>query len=111
MAVSIMQGDSFAVFLNLMQDGAVLTPDLLNELEIFVGDALRFSYSEGTVKYDSSSQQWYIWPTQKQTFDLEEGSYKVEVRVKYKDDEATSVKGYTIADRIKVVSAVSREVL
>lgn len=111
MAVTIMQGDSYPIFINLTQDGSVLTPDLLDDLEIYVGEDLRLSYADGTAKFDESSKRWYIWPTQEETFNLEEGSHKVEVRAKYKNTNTVNVKGHTIIDRIKVKSATSREVL
>lgn len=111
MAVTIMQGDSFPIFLNLVQDGAVLVPDMVDDLEIYVGEGLRFSYASGTVQYDNESARWYIWPTQENTFTLEEGSYKVEVRIKYKNQNTTNVNGFTLDDKIKVRGANSREVL
>ena len=111
MAITIMQGDSYPIFLNLTQDGMVLSPDLLSDLEVYVGENLRLSYVEGTVMFDTSSKRWYIWPTQEQTFALEEGGNKVEIRAKYKNENTTNVKGYVIVDRIKVKSAQSREVL
>lgn len=111
MTVEIRQGDSYAIFINLVQDGYFLTPDMIDDLEIMVGESLRFSYVEDTVKYDPESSRWYIWPTQDETFNLEEGTHKVEVRVKYHNENTTNVKGYTIDDRVKVYGAASREVL
>jgi len=111
MAVTIMQGDSYAIFMNLTQNGFVLTPDMINDLEVCVGANLRLSYSDDSVWFDDSTQRWYIWPTQEQTFGLEPGIHKVEIRVKYRNQNTTNVKGYVIIDKIKVNSAVSREVL
>lgn len=112
MTATIMQGDSYPIFLNLKQNGGmVLTPNVLDDLEIYIGEDLRMSYADGSVKYDESSKRWYIWPTQEQTFSLEEGSYKVEIRVKYHNNNTVNVKGQTIFDRIKVKGAASREVL
>lgn len=111
MAVEIMQGDSYAIFMDLTQDGNQLTPSMIDDLEVYVGESLRLSYLEDSVKYDSSSGRWYIWPTQEQTFALEEGSNKVEIRVRYHNQNTTNVQGYTLTDKIKVKGAVSREVL
>lgn len=111
MAITIMQGDSYPIFLNLTQDGMILSPDLLSDLEVYVGENLRLSYADGTVMFDTSTKRWYIWPTQEQTFALEEGGNKVEVRPKYKNESKTYVKGYKFVDRIKVLGAQSREVL
>ena len=111
MAITIMQGASYRIFLKLAQNDVPLTEDLLDDLEVYVGENLRLSYAEGSVKYDKYSKRWYIWPTQEQTFGMEEGSHKVEIRVKYKNLNTINVKGHTIIDRIKVKSATSREVL
>lgn len=111
MAVTIMQGDSYPVFINLTQNGMVLVPDMLENLEIHVGADLRFTYAEGTVHYDEGTKRWYIWPTQEQTFSLEPGIHRVEMRIKYHNQNTTNVKGSTVTDKIKVTEAVSREVL
>ena len=109
--IQIMQGDSRAIFLNFTVNGSALTPDMIDDLEVMVGEALRFAYAEDTVRYDVLRGKWYIWPTQEETFGLEEGSHKVEVRVRFRNQNTTNVKGYTIDDKIKVKGAQSREVL
>ena len=111
MAITIMQGDSYPIFLNLKQNDAPLTEDYLDDLEVYVGENLRLTYAEGTVKYDKPSKRWYIWPTQEQTFNMEVGNQEVEIRVKYKTRNTINVKGHTIIDKIKVKRAKSREVL
>ena len=109
--IQIMQGDSRAIFINFTVNGSTLTPDMLDELEIFIGEELRLAYTEGSVNFDTSRNKWYIWPTQEQTFNLDEGSHKVEVRVKFHNQNTTNVKGYTIDDKVKVKGSQSREVL
>lgn len=109
--VEIKQGDSYAIFVNLAQDGKVLTPSMVDDLEVSVGEALRFCYLDGSLHFDTQTNHWYIWPTQEQTFSMEEGSYKVEVRAKYKNQEESDVRGYDLEDRIKVRRSASREVL
>lgn len=111
MAVTIKQGDSCGIFLNLVQNDTVLLPSMVDDIEIYVGESLRLSAADGGVKFDPDSQRWYIWPTQEQTFSLEEGTHRVEVRVKYKNQNTTNVKGYDLDDRIKVRGSVSEEVL
>lgn len=111
MTITIMQGDSYPIFIKLTQNGSALTSDLVDDLELYVGESLRMSYEDGTVKYDESSKRWYIWPTQEQTFALEEGTHKVEVRPKFKNPSTTNVKGFTLDGKIKVKAATSREVL
>lgn len=111
MNVKLMQGDSFPIFIHLTQGGYVLTPDMVDDLEVCVGDSLQLLYSSGEVHFYEPKQYWYIWPTQAQTFELEAGSNKVEVRVKYKNQELSGVKGYTLQDKIKVYDTESTEVL
>lgn len=111
MLVTIKQGDSCGIFLNLKQNGTVLLPEMVDDIEVYIGEDLRLTAVEGEVKYDSNSKRWYIWPTQEQTFALEEGTHKVEIRVKYKNQATTNVKGYDLIDRIKVRGSASKEVL
>ena len=110
MMVTIKQGDSVAIFFNLAVNGKTLTPDMVEDLEIYVGDVLGYYYKTGGVKFDTVNQRWYIWPSQEETFGLDEGSYKVEVRPKYRDNNVT-VKGFELNDKIKVKASSSREVL
>lgn len=110
--VEIKQGDSYAIFLGLTQDGAILIPSMVDDIEICVGEGgLRFTYKETTVMFDDPSKQWLIWPTQEQTFAMEPGTHAVEIRVKYWNQNRTNVKGYTLTDKIKVLASNSREVL
>lgn len=109
--IKIKQGDSCGVYLNLKQNGNKLLPEYVDDIEVCVEGNLRLTAVEGTVKFDSASKRWYIWPTQEQTFGLEEGIHKVEIRVKYKNNANTNVKGYDLADRIKVLGSMSKEVL
>lgn len=109
--LTIKQGDSYGILLNLSQDGQVLVPDMVNDIEVCIGETLRYSAVDGGVKFDTNTNKWYIWPTQDETFSLEEGTHKVEIRVKYKNNTKTNVKGYDLLDKVKVRGSVSREVL
>ncbi|MGM9589407.1 MAG: hypothetical protein ACI3V0_04440 [Faecousia sp.] len=111
MILTIMQGDSYPVFINMTQDGTILVPDMIDNLEIHVGSDLRFAFSDGTIHFDENTKRWYIWPTQEQTFALSPGVHKIEMRVKYHNQNTTNVKGTTITDKIKINEATSREVL
>ena len=111
MAVVIKQGDSRAIFFDMKVNGATLTPDMIENLEIYIGQELRLTYQEGGVKFDSNSQRWYIWPTQEQTFKLEEGNHPVEIRRKYKNTDMDNVIGHDLDEKIKVKGSTSREVL
>lgn len=108
MAITIMQGDSYPLFLHLTQNGKLLTPQIVEDLELCVGDNLRYIYSEGTLAYDMSRQKWYFWPTQEDTFSMQEDC-EVYVRIKYPNNP-TMVIGRKV-DKIKVKETKSREVL
>ena len=111
MAVTIKQGDSRIIWFNLKVNGEILTPDMIEELEIYIGDNLRLTFGEGEIKFDSVSNRWYIWPTQEQTFALDVGSHKVEIRRKYKNATIDNVLGYDLPEKIKVKASTSQEVL
>jgi hypothetical protein len=106
-----MQGDSFPIFTNLKFDGVPIAPELIDDLEISPASELLYSYSKGTLKYDETGKRWYIWPTQEETFSMKEGAHDVEVRVKFKNGDSSSVKGTILGDKIIVTPARSREVL
>lgn len=82
MAITMLKGDSYPIYVNLKQNGIVLNPAMIEDLEVCVGEDLRYTYSGGTVFYDGSKQMWYFWPTQEQTL-ASEGALEVYVRVKY----------------------------
>lgn len=105
----VMQGDSYPVFIELTQGGYVLTPDMVEEVEICVGDTLAFKASAGEVGFDSNLQRWYIRPTQAQTLAMEATDYSVIARVKYTNDPA-DVKGINCG-RIRVNETFSTEVI
>lgn len=108
--MKIMQGDSYAIPIRLTQGGYALTPEMVDEVEISVGEALIKKFTAGGVVYDKASQQWYIRPTQAETLALEAGeNYQVIARVKYKNVPA-DVKGVNIGS-IDVEDTFSTEVI
>lgn len=38
--MTIMQGDSYPIYFDLKQDGKVLTPEMVADVEVYVGDVL-----------------------------------------------------------------------
>lgn len=107
--IKIMQGDSYPIYVNIRQDGYTLTPSLITDLEICVGDNLRKTYRSGGVKFDSNLQKWYFIPTQNETFALSAGSHEVITRIKYYGTDQF-VKGKK-AGTIIVSETNSQEVL
>ena len=108
MAITIMQGDSYPIYVNLNQDGKNLTPDMVEDLELCVGEIWNYRYSAGTLSYDFGRKKWYFFPTQEDTINAE-GSHAIYVRPKYYGDPS-EVYTYKI-DRLTVVQTDCKEVL
>ena len=85
MILTITQGDSYPVFCEIMQDGHILTPEMVEDLEISVGNIWSFSASCKTLAFDETSSQWYFWPTAEET-SAAKGGYPVHLRVSYCND-------------------------
>lgn len=108
--VNMMQGDSYAVYIDLEQSGVDLTPEMVSDIEVSVGENLRKTYSGGGVGYDAASQRWYIRPTQEETLALEADGHEVIARVKYRNTPIADVKGISVG-RIKITESLSKEVI
>lgn len=102
----IRQGESYPIFINLMQDGYALTPDMVEDLKICIGKTYSQTYRSGGVGFDEETQQWYIIPTQEETLRMPQGSNDVCCHVKYQDGSVQVV----IIDRIRVFEACCKEV-
>ena len=108
--VRMMQGDSYALLINLTQMGTVLTPDLVADIEVSIGDTIRKTKSAGEVEFDTTEQQWYIRLTQAETLALEPGGYEAIARIKYSDTDDADVKGINIG-RVIITDSLSTEVI
>ncbi len=108
--MTIMQGDSYPIYVELAQDGVPLTPEMVEELEVCVGDQLRKLYSKGEVLFEANTNQWSFNPQQSETLDLSVGSYAVDIRIKYKDSGSGEVFGFRIG-KIHVTDSNSEEVI
>lgn len=80
MAIKIMRGDSYNIPINISQNGIAVTPSMVREIEIAIGDAVRKYYSRGEVLYAGGT--WYFRLSQDESFALED-SAEVYVRVGY----------------------------
>lgn len=111
-AFVMMQGDSYAVPITLkMRDtGDIITPGMVSEIEVCVGQNLRKIYSSGQVLYDATQLQWYFVPTQQETFDLEPDTYEVQARVKLLNGPYSDVIGTKIG-YITIIDASSEKVI
>lgn len=110
--MTITQGDSYPILINLVHDDDVpLTPEMVEEVEISISNALFLRKSKDEVFYDSVEKQWYIHPTQEQTFALDAGNHEMVARVKYLDAPRPVVVGIRFDDVLTVLKSHSREVL
>ena len=94
--MKIMQGDSYPIPIDIMQDGVAITPEMVDEVEITVGKEIRKTLSQGGVTFEDGS--WYFLLSQQETFSLS-GTQPVIVRLKY------PVTGYTLGIRAGVLSS------
>lgn len=108
-SIRIMQGDTYPIYLSVKQDGTVLTPSLISDMEVCIGDGLRKTYIGGGVQFDSNLQKWYVIPTQRETYALYPGTNEVVVRIKYYGSKQF-VKGKK-AGIITVVETKSQEII
>lgn len=111
-SVKMMQGDSYAVFVSLKmkETGEPITPDMVSDVEIYVGDSLRKTHAAAEVLYDAELSQWYFVPSQEETFALEPDSYEVQARIKFPNGQYSTVKGIKVGT-IVIQDANSEEVI
>ena len=107
---TIMQGDSYPIPITLHQDGVILKPFMIEDLEVCVGDNLRKTFLSNGVFFNEETMQWTFRLSQQDTFSMDEGVHDVYVRIKYLGQPESDVHGERI-DRIRVIAGKSREVL
>lgn len=107
--MNIMRGDAYPVYIDLKQDGEVLTPVMISELEICIGSSLRKLYSDGSIKFDTESSHWYFQLTQAETLKFPTTDLSVIARVQYPEpkDDVIGIELGTI----RVIDTHSRAVL
>ena len=108
--MTIMKGDSYPIYIELLQDDTILTPEMVAEIEVCVGESLRKLYSRNEVMFDQSSGRWYIRPSQEETLAWTESAYHVIARIKYANKDLPDVLGLKVG-RINVVDTFSKEAI
>ena len=108
--MTIMQGDSYPIYFDLKQDGKVLTPEMVAEMEVCVGEGCSKLYSKGGVLYDEESRRWYIHPSQADTMGMEVKTHEVIVRIRYKGMIPEEVIGLRVG-WIDVTDSISEAVI
>lgn len=114
-AIKIMQGDSYSIPFSITMNGSsAITPDMLSELELSVGNnngvVIRKTFSTGEVWYDQAIEQWLFRPTQEETIKMIPGAYEVVARPKLNNGEYSDVIGVEVG-RIAVAKGQSKEVI
>lgn len=104
----IMQGDAYYVPIDIKQDGVVLTPEMIDTVEVSASSSVRKTNSDGGVVYQNG--RWYFRLSQNDTLNLEPGAHYVQTRVKYLNQPEADVLGVT-AGVVTVVESNSKEVL
>lgn len=108
--MTIMKGDSYPIYIELVQDNTTLTPEMVAELEVCVGESLRKLYTQNEVMFDKSSDRWYIRLSQEETLAWTESAYNVIARIKYANMDYPDVLGLKVG-RINVVDTFSKEAI
>ncbi len=103
----IMRGDTYPIFFKLTQDETNLTPSMLADVEICVGEELNINATEGRIGYDDTLAMWYFQPAQDETLAMEADTYDVIARVKYPNGY---VKGVSIG-KLMVLDTYSEDVM
>ena len=86
MAYKIAQGDQRFVPFVLTLNGAAVSPEMLQELEVCAEDQVfRKLMTKGEVSFNENRQVWEFLLTQQETFGLDSGEYSVQVRPKFRD--------------------------
>lgn len=93
--MKIMQGDSYPIPVEITQDGAVVTPEMVEDVEITVGKAVRKTMTGGGVTFEDNT--WYFLLSQEESFSMV-SQQSVIVRLKY------PVTGYTLGIRAGMLS-------
>lgn len=86
--IKIMQGDSYPIPFELTQAGYALTPEMVKDVRLTVGEVLSYSLSAGKVFFNYSDQKWYFRPSQAETLNLDVERYQVMAKVKYRNTPA-----------------------
>lgn len=108
--MKIMQGDEYDIYINLKQDGNALKPNIVDDIEVFIGSNIRKTYSDETLLFDSKELKWYLRLSQQETFAMEEGQHQVYGRIKYNGAQESDVVGIRL-ESIIVMPTTSNEVL
>ena len=93
MVIRIMQGDACRLAFQIRQNGTIVTPEMITDLEVTVGN-LRKTYLDGGITFESEC--WYTYLSQEDTKSLS-GSEYIRLRIRYLDQPWVAVRGTRMA--------------
>ena len=106
--MTIMQGDAGGVPFYFYLDGELITDDLLDDLEVTIGDT-SWLLSEGDITYDSESGAFVVQFTQEYTLKLPTPYVLCQARLKFANS-ANDVVG-EVSGLVRVTPSASKEEL
>lgn len=86
--MKIYQGDSYPIPFALMQAEYDLTPEMVSDIRLTVGESLSYEASAGEVFFDAATKRWFFRPSQAETLALDPDVYQVMAKVKYLNNPA-----------------------
>lgn len=89
--IEITQGESFPIYIDLTQDGAILLPEMIVDLKVCLG-SFHGTYSGGRVGFDDQTLQWWIQPTAEETMAMEPGTEDICAHIKYSGGNQLTVR-------------------
>ena len=108
--MKIMQGDEYDIFIDLKQDGNVLKPNIIDDIEVYIGSDIRKTYKSDEVLFNSKELKWYTRLYQQETLAMDPGQYEAIARIKYNGTPTFDVVGVKLG-MLVVMPTTSREVL
>ena len=106
MALKIMRGDSYYIPIDVTQDGKTVTPDMVEDVEVSVGETVQKRLSKKEVVYREGA--WFFRLSQEETFALPESAV-VYVRAVYPGNPHDVIG--TTAGQVVLIETGSKEVL
>ena len=89
----MMQGDACRIPFRIRQDGMTVTPEMITDLEVTVGQ-LRKTYLGGEIIWGEDC--WFVYLSQEETMGMNGADY-IRVRVRYLDQPWVTVLGKRVA--------------
>lgn len=101
----MMQGDQYALPIQIEIDEGIADATVFADLEVFLGE-VRKTMSGGNIEYDEENSTFNVYFTQKDTFKLE-GYEELQIRCKFNSGDIVGIK----AGSYNVEESLSRVVL